>query len=661
MVLAILLLLSPFSVSAGGNADIKVPLDGRSIGQEEAILSPDEAALSAVPPNGRPLVRFGFLKPMLAYGENNYQPGETDIRRPLVAHLRRMMPDVHFQFIEYELPALSEAVKRHEVDYALMSAGQYVELRSYGAYALATVYTARFPDPNRFTAALFVTTADHPEIQTIADVKGARAVFNSQANFINYQLPLAAIANAGFNPDRFFFKQYFTNDKPQEVLRLLLERKADIGVFRVCEYETLIAKWPQLKQSFRPTALVSGGNQSCLRSTELFPGWTVALTTDNMAPQLTKRMVETILAMPIDPSSGMGWSVATEFSRVNDVFHVLRIGPYAYLRDWTLSRIWRDFWPLIAAALALLAGFVFHSVSVERLAQSRARELNDAYVRQREIEDKALKTEERLAALSRLGVVSQLSSIFAHEMGQPLSAIRYRARALKTLLAAPTPRRDLMNDCLKTIDAQSAKAARILQKVRAYAKGETSREAPVRLDLLVETAAADLRRLGRLTVPTRVKTVEVEIPGDELELGLAVLNILKNAAEAAAGGINGEDGASVRVNLSANGRCARLQVVNTGRRLAPGELERHMAPMSSEKKEGIGLGIVIIQSIAEAHGGSFSLRALEAGGAEAVLELPLKFEGETADREIQETCDVKKSMPSGLAPNTLDNKEEPKK
>lgn len=94
-----------------------------------------------------------------------------------------------------------------------------------------------------------------------------------------------------------------------------------------------------------------GGNQSCLRSTELFPGWTVALTTDNMAPQLTKRMVETILAMPIDPSSGMGWSVATEFSRVNDVFHVLRIGPYAYLRDWTLSRIWRDFWPSLQLRL----------------------------------------------------------------------------------------------------------------------------------------------------------------------------------------------------------------------------------------------------------------------------------------------------------------------
>lgn len=624
---AAFLSLSLLTAATFASADKTADIDSSAV-QDTVILSPDEAAAQSIKSN-TPLVRFGFLKPMAAYGENNYQPGETDIRRPLVTHLRRMMPDVQFQFVEYELSALSEAVKAHQVDYALMSAGQYVELRSHGAYALATVFTARFPDPNRFTAALFVTTVDHPDIQTIAEMKGRRAVFNSNANFINYQLPLSAVADAGFNPDRFFSKQIFTQDKPQEVLRLLLEKKADIGVFRVCEYETLTAKWPLLKQFFRPTALVQGGNQSCLRSTELFPGWTVALTTGNMEPQLTKRMVETILSMPVDPSSGMGWSVATEFSRVNDVFHVLRIGPYAYLRDWTLSRIWRDFWPLIAAAIALSAGFVLHSVSTERLAQSRARELNDAYVRQREIEDKALKTEERLAALSRLGVVSQLSSIFAHEMGQPLSAIRYRARALKTLIDNPIERRGAIEDCLKIIDSQSEKAARILQKVRAYAKGETSRESLVRLDLVVETVAADLRRSGRLTVAARVKTQAVEVQGDELELGLAVLNILKNAAEAAASGIDGENGASVQITLSANDKFARLQVENSGRHIAPGELEAHMAPMSSDKKEGMGLGIVIIQSIAEAHGGSFNLQALQSGGVKAVLELPLRREAET--------------------------------
>lgn len=196
-------------------------------------------------------------------------------------------------------------------------------------------------------------------------------------------------------------------------------------------------------------------------------------------------------------------------------------------------------------------------------------------------------------------------------MGQPLSAIRYRARALKTLLAAPTERRDLMNDCLKTIDAQSAKAPHSAEG-SSLCQGRNIARSPVRLDLLVETAAADLRRSGRLTVPTRVKTVEVEIPGDELELGLAVLNILKNAAEAAAGGSMGKT-----VLRSRQSFCQRpLRAASSGQHWSTSgawRARRHMAPMSSEKKEGIGLGIVIIQSIAEAHGGSFSRGRLRRG------------------------------------------------
>ncbi|WP_443743785.1 hypothetical protein [Sutterella sp.] len=116
-----------------------------------------------------PFVRFGYLKPMKAYGEQNYQPGEPDIRRPLSAYLRRSLPEVRFDFVEYELKDLLEVVRRHEVDFALMSSGQYVEALPSGAYALATVYTQRFPDPNRFTAALFVTRSDRTDVNSIAD------------------------------------------------------------------------------------------------------------------------------------------------------------------------------------------------------------------------------------------------------------------------------------------------------------------------------------------------------------------------------------------------------------------------------------------------------------------------------------------------------------
>jgi len=82
-----------------------------------------------------------------------------------------------------------------------------------------------------------------------------------------------------------------------------------------------------------------------------------------------------------------------------------------------VERVWREYKEFIIVALLLLAFWVVHWVSVERVAEKRAHDLTEAYVRQRSLEDKALKTEERLAAMSRLGIVSQLSAIFAHEMG----------------------------------------------------------------------------------------------------------------------------------------------------------------------------------------------------------------------------------------------------
>lgn len=607
--------------------------------------APTEPVPASVPPRAvvvdeipGPVVRFGYLKPMKAYGEQNYQPGEPDIRRPLSAYLRRSLPEVRFDFVEYELKDLLEVVRRHEVDFALMSSGQYVEALSSGAYALATVYTRRFPDPNRFTAALFVTRVDRTDVSTIADMKGLRAAFNNRANFINYQLPLAEIALAGFNPDNFFAREVFTDDRPPEVLNLLRTGRADVGVFRVCEYETLMDLHPELRGAFKPVAVKTGGNQACLRSTDLYPGWTVAVTS-SINPALTKAVARALFEMPVDPASGLGWSVATEFARVNDLFRLIRMGPYAHLRDWTVHRIWDEHREAIIVLTLLLLGWVMHWLSVERLAERRARALTEAHRRQLETEAKAMAAEERSAALSRQGVVSQLSSIFAHEMGQPLSAIRYRARGLAALVRQGRGTQAALLSALRTIDEQSEKAAGILQKVHAYAKGRTSRETPVRLDLLVANTAADLRHSGRLLAPASIALAPVTVKGDELELSIAVLNILKNAAEAAGGAL----GALIEVKLELKDGRARLSVVNTGRALTPEKLLASMTPLASQKANGIGLGLIIISSIAEAHGGSFSLRPRPEGGAAALLTLPVLVEDSPS-------CPPKTPSPSSPTP-----------
>ena len=226
--------------------------------------------------------------------------------------------------------------------------------------------------------------------------------------------------------------------------------------------------------------------------------------------------------------------------------------------------------------------------------------------------------------MSKLGVVSQLSSIFAHEMGQPLSAIRYRTRAAKTLLDKGPEKRDVVESCLGVIDDEAQKAADILQKVRSYAKGQTNRTKPVRLDLLVESTVADLKRAGCLAVPVTVLAIPVRVAGDELELGLACLNILKNAVEAA--GAAGR----IAVEMTTDGTSVNVEVENTGKVLTAEVLSQHMHPLSSRKSEGIGLGIIIIHSIAEAHGGSFLLTPRLDGGAVASLTLPVLNNEETS-------------------------------
>ena len=83
---------------------------------------------------------------------------------------------------------------------------------------------------------------------------------------------MAAVADAGFDPDDFFKSEIITHDQPQLTVEKFLNGDADVSAFRICEYEALLEKWPETRgpvASRRPRAR---GTRACLRSTSLFPG-----------------------------------------------------------------------------------------------------------------------------------------------------------------------------------------------------------------------------------------------------------------------------------------------------------------------------------------------------------------------------------------------------
>ena len=114
-----------------------------------------------------------------------------------------------------------------------------------------------------------------------------------------------------------------------------------------------------------------------MRSTDLYPTWTMA-TTGTTDPRLSRLVTRVLLEIAPIGEDGLYWGVATDYTPVDQLFRDLRIGPYDYLRHWTMERVVREYWPWLLIALMVLVGLLLHGVRVTQLVRVRAAELKDA-------------------------------------------------------------------------------------------------------------------------------------------------------------------------------------------------------------------------------------------------------------------------------------------
>ena len=97
-----------------------------------------------------------------------------------------------------------------------------------------------------------------------------------------------------------------------------------------------------------------------------------------------KEVAGALLSLP--PVDGIAWSLATDFKRIDDLARDLKIGRYAYLRDWSWRGIWRRFQvPIVCFGIAF-AALLLHLLRVERLVAKRTRALTEEMERRRKLE-----------------------------------------------------------------------------------------------------------------------------------------------------------------------------------------------------------------------------------------------------------------------------------
>lgn len=573
------------------------------------------AAASSAPPPADAVgshtvtVRLGVMSFKGLNGFTTHIADEDRLLMKVPQWLSAHVPRIRLETRYYRMNDLIRAIQAKEVDIFLASSGLFWQMKHTGARDLATIVSARVPDPNEGVAGVIFVRKDRTDINTIADLKG-RSVSTGLANmFLATQLSLAAVAKAGFDPDRFFaYVRHYDLPVPR-VMKDVAAGVSDAGFLRACVLES---EYPGWQDHFKIINPQRSGTFHCARSTDAYPNWTMAAVS-GFDPELSRAIAVALLTMPPTDSGAYHWSLATDFEHVDEVSRLLKTDGYTYLKEWTVERLWKEYREAVLLVFALLIGFGVHVWRVEKLVNRRTAELRAEMKRRQASEESLRAFEQRLETTRKMNIVSEMSSLIAHEIRQPLASVQYLADSIRVLLRRGVNDTDRMKRCADGIRTQVDEINAVVDRVRSYAKEEQRR------DRAVDFSALVVRVTDKLLTGHRTAQIEagLYVRGEPLELELAVANLLKNAREAA--GVEGD----TRVTLSRETSQAVLTIVNDGAVLTEDDMRRFSQPLASAKKGGLGLGIPIVRSVAEAHRSELAFTPRKEGGMTAVLKLTL--------------------------------------
>lgn len=513
----------------------------------------------------------------------------------------------------YPVLELEKAIRSGEIDLFLGSAGLSRRVADTGARPLVTSVRPGLEDPNRNEGSLFVVRRDAP-IQGIDDMRGLRVAANLPYGFSGYHAALGEIAARGYDPSDFFSSSLFFGKSAAmpQIARAVENGAADVGILRLCAYESLQVSDPELASALRPlpSERPVEGRVSCLHSTRLYPAQTISVM-PSVSPEDTKALLVSLLTLPAQ-SGGRSWSVATDFKAVDELLASLSLGPYARPEPWTLGRFLRRYWPHVSVAAALLASLLLHAWRADVLVRRRETELQEAARRERAQRD-------RIETLQRAGVVGQLSSLIAHEIHQPLAAIRLFADGLVRRASQGSLTKEKIISVGGHIAHDAERARAVVDRVREYARERQPAKEPVDLAHLTahlrETYPALFAKSG---APTPAESNPLWVYGRPIELELVIVNLLRNAVEAASHARE----PAVTVRTFRDGHHVVLTIQDNGPRVSDEVFSRLTEPVTSSKPEGLGLGLAIVRGIVENHEGNIDFERLEPEGILCRLTFP---------------------------------------
>jgi two-component system, LuxR family, sensor kinase FixL len=215
------------------------------------------------------------------------------------------------------------------------------------------------------------------------------------------------------------------------------------------------------------------------------------------------------------------------------------------------------------------------------------------------------------AALVRLG---EMAAVIAHEVKNPLAAIRGAIQVISKRLPRGSREVDVMTDIIARIDTLNS----LVKDLLLFARPPKPQLAPLDVSNILLTTAALLGQDSSYAgVQVTVSGTVAPVMADAELLKIVFLNLLVNSAQA----LQGQGRVAINI-MQADGVCA-LVFSDTGPGIPVEVRDRLFTPFVTTKARGTGLGLATVKRLVEAHDGNISIESPDAGGTRITIRLPL--------------------------------------
>ncbi len=214
------------------------------------------------------------------------------------------------------------------------------------------------------------------------------------------------------------------------------------------------------------------------------------------------------------------------------------------------------------------------------------------------------KLQAEFAHAARISILGELAASIAHEINQPLAAIRTHGDAGLRWLNRPAPNLAEVQLSISGMVASAVRATDIVARIRDMATGKSTERALLCMDDVIAEALVFLHHESQsrgTTVVHHRSPAAVTVFGDRIQLQQVIVNLAINSIQAMEAAGSSHRRITIRTTQSPG--TVHITLLDSGPGIKPEHLDRVFESFFTTKKDGMGMGLPICRSIIEAHGG----------------------------------------------------------